>query len=418
VGIPYFDRDVYHGGMIDETAIRIRYEAMRSRLDERERRLFAAAEARSAGYGGVSVVARATGVARSTINRGLKDLEALGPAPSKVRRSGGGRPTLTQTDPTLLEDLRRLLESTTLGDPMRPLVWVSKSHEKLALALRDIGHRVSASRIPQLLDRLGYRRQVNRKSLEGGHHLDRNAQFEHINAQVTAFQAAGQPVISVDTKKKELIGPYKNAGSDYRPQGRPDEVNVHDFIDKELGKAIPYGVYDVGANAGCVSVGIDHDTAQFAVNAIRRWHETMGRERYPQSDRLMITADGGGSNGSRVRLWKVELQKLSDETGLTIGVCHYPPGTSKWNKIEHRLFCHITQNWRGRHLTSRSAVVELIAATTTKKGLTVRCELDSNSYIKGVKVSDAEMATLNIERDPFHPEWNYTIKPRRLHASG
>jgi len=418
VGIPYFDRDVYHGGMIDETAIRIRYEAMRSRLDERERRLFAAAEARSAGYGGVSVVARATGVARSTINRGLKDLEALGPAPSKVRRSGGGRPTLTQTDPTLLEDLRRLLESTTLGDPMRPLVWVSKSHEKLALALRDIGHRVSASRIPQLLDRLGYRRQVNRKSLEGGRHLDRNAQFEHINAQVTAFQAAGQPVISVDTKKKELIGPYKNAGSDYRPQGRPDEVNVHDFIDKELGKAIPYGVYDVGANAGCVSVGIDHDTAQFAVNAIRRWHETMGRERYPQSDRLMITADGGGSNGSRVRLWKVELQKLSDETGLTIGVCHYPPGTSKWNKIEHRLFCHITQNWRGRPLTSRSAVVELIAATTTKKGLTVRCELDSNSYIKGVKVSDAEMATLNIERDPFHPEWNYTIKPRRLHASG
>jgi hypothetical protein len=391
---------------------------MRSRLDERERRLFAAAEARSAGYGGVSVVARATGVARSTINRGLKDLEALGPAPSKVRRSGGGRPTLTQTDPTLLEDLRRLLESTTLGDPMRPLVWVSKSHEKLALALRDIGHRISASRIPQLLDRLGYRRQVNRKSLEGGRHLDRNAQFEHINAQVTAFQAAGQPVISVDTKKKELIGPYKNAGSDYRPQGRPDEVNVHDFIDKELGKAIPYGVYDVGANAGCVSVGIDHDTAQFAVNAIRRWHETMGRERYPQSDRLMITADGGGSNGSRVRLWKVELQKLSDETGLTIGVCHYPPGTSKWNKIEHRLFCHITQNWRGRPLTSRSAVVELIAATTTKKGLTVRCELDSNSYIKGVKVSDAEMATLNIERDPFHPEWNYTIKPRRLHASG
>ena len=263
---------------------------------------------------------------------------------------------------------------------VRPLVWVSKSHAKLALALRDIGHRVSASRIPQLLDRLGYRRQVNRKSLEGGHHLDRNAQFEHINAQVTAFQAAGQPVISVDTKKKELIGPYKNAGSDYRPQGRPDEVNVHDFIDKELGKAIPYGVYDVGANAGCVSVGIDHDTAQFAVNAIRRWHETMGRERYPQSDRLMITADGGGSNGSRVRLWKVELQKFADETGLTIGVCHYPPGTSKWNKIEHRLFCHITQNWRGRPLTSRSAVVELIAATTTKKGLTVRCELDSNSY--------------------------------------
>ena len=301
--------------MIDETAIRSRFEAMRSRLDERERRLFTAAEARSAGYGGVSVVSRATGVARSTINRGLKDLQALDPAPSKVRRSGGGRPALTQIDPTLLEDLRGLLESTTLGDPMRPLLWVSKSHAKLALALRGMGHRVSASRIRQLLERLGYRRQVNRKSLEGGRHLDRDAQFEHINTQLEAFQAAGQPVISVDTKKKELIGPYKNAGSDYRPKGCPDEVAVHDFVDKELGKAIPYGVYDIGANAGCVSVGIDHDTAQFAVNAIRRWHATMGRERYPESDRLMITADGGGSNGSRVRLWKVELQKLADETG-------------------------------------------------------------------------------------------------------
>jgi hypothetical protein len=403
--------------MIDETAIRSRFEAMRSRLDERERRLFAAAEARSAGYGGVSVVSRATGVARSTINRGLKDLAALDPAPPKIRRSGGGRPALTQIDPTLLEDLRGLLESTTLGDPMRPLRWVSKSHAKLALALRGMGHRVSASRIPRLLDCLGYRRQVNRKSLEGGHHLDRNAQFEHINTQVEAFQAAGQPVISVDTKKKELIGPYKNAGSDYRPKGRPHEVNVHDFVDKELGKAIPYGVYDIGANIGCVSVGIDHDTAQFAVNAIRRWHATMGRERYPECDRLMITADGGGSNGSRVRLWKVELQKLADETGLTILVCHYPPGTSKWNKIEHRLFCHITQNWRGRPLTSRAAIVELIAATTTKTGLTVRCELDANSYVKGVKVTDAEMAALNIEGSAFHPEWNYTIKPRRREAA-
>jgi hypothetical protein len=402
--------------MSDGTAIRMRFEALRPRLDERGRRLFAAAEARSAGYGGVALVSRATGVARSTINRGLKDLQAREPAPSKIRRPGGGRPALTRTDPTLLEDLRGLLESTTLGDPMRPLVWVSKSHEKLALALRAMGHRVSASRIPRLLDRLGYRRQVNRKSLEGSHHVDRNAQFEHINAQVEAFQAAGNPVISVDTKKKELIGPYKNAGSDYRPKARPDAVNVHDFVDKELGKAIPYGVYDIGANAGCVSVGINHDTAQFAVNAIRRWRDTMGRERYPQSDRLMISADGGGSNGSRVRLWKVELQKFADETGVAVAVCHYPPGTSKWNKIEHRLFCHITQNWRGRPLTSRSAVVELIAATSTKTGLTVRCELDPHTYEKGISVTDAEMAALNIEGDAFHPEWNYTIKPRRREA--
>ena len=323
---------------------------------------------------------------------------------------------LTQTDPTLLEDLRGLLDSTTLGDPMRPLLWVSKSHAKLALALRGMRHRVSASRIPQLLGRLGYRRQVNRKSLEGGAQLDRNAQFEHINAQVEAFQAAGQPVISVDTKKKEMIGPYKNGGSDYRPKGCPDKVKVHDFVDQELGKVAPYGVYDISENVGWVSVGIDHDTSEFAVNSIRRWRELMGRERYPESDRLMITADGGGSNGSRVRLWKVELQKFVDETGLTVKVCHYPPGTSKWNKIEHRLFCHITQNWRGRPLTSRSAVVELIAATTTKKGLTVRCELDANAYEKGIKVSDAEMAALNIEGDAFHPEWNYTVRPRRREA--
>ena len=379
--------------------------------------MLAAAEARTAGYGGVSAVARATGMARSTIDRGLKDLEVLDLAQSKVRRAGGGRPSLAHTDPTLLTDLRGLLEPATLGDPMRPLVWVSKSHAKLAAALRDMGHQVSASRIPKLLERLLYRRQVNRKTKEGSHHPDRNAQFEHINRQVVAVQAAGQPVISVDTKKKELIGDYKNAGSDYRPQGCPEEVNVHDFVDKELGKAIPYGVYDIAADAGCVSVGIDHDTAEFAVNAIGRWHETMGCERYPTADRLMITADGGGSNGSRVRLWKIELQKLADATGLTLMVCHYPPGTSKWNKIEHRLFCHITQNWRGRPLTSRLAVVELIAATTTKTGLKVRCELDTKAYAKGIKVSDAEMATLNIKGDAFHPEWNYTISPRLPNAS-
>jgi hypothetical protein len=398
--------------MIDESAIRSRCETMRLGLDERERRLLAAAEARTAGYGGVSAVARATGMARSTINRGLKDLKALDLAQPRVRRAGGGRPSLPQIDPTLLEDLQRLLEPATVGDPMRPLVWVSKSHAKLAAALRDMGHQVSAKRIPKLLERLHYRRQVNRKTKEGSHHLDRDAQFEHINKQVRTFQAAGQPVISVDTKKKELIGEYKNAGSDYRPEGCPDEVNVHDFVDKELGKAIPYGVYDIAADAGCVSVGIDHDTAEFAVNAIGRWRETMGRQRYPTADRLMITADGGGSNGSRVRLWKIELQRLADATGLTLVVCHYPPGTSKWNKIEHRLFCHITQNWRGRPLTSRLAIVELIAATTTKTGLKVRCELDTKAYPKGVKVSDAEMATLNIKGDAFHPEWNYTISPR------
>ncbi len=296
-----------------------------------------------------------------------------------------------------------------MGDPMRPLMWVSKSHAKLAAALREMGHKIADSSIPKLLGLLKYRRQVNRKTLEGSHNPDRDAQFEHINAAVIATQAAGQPVISIDTKKKELVGSYKNAGSDYRPQGCADKVNVHDFVDKELGKAIPYGIYDITANAGCVSVGIDNDTAQFAVNSIRRWLELMGRERYPDMKTLMITADGGGSNGSRVRLFKVELQKLADEAALTLQVCHYPPGTSKWNKIEHRLFCHITQTWRGKPLTSRETVVELIASTTTKTGLTVRCELDTRIYPKGLKVEDADMATLNIAGHAFHPEWNYTI---------
>ena len=302
MGIPHFAPDGYHGGMIDETAIRDRFEAMRVRLDERERRLFAAAEARSAGYGGVSAVARATGIARSTIDRGLKDLAAPDRAGSKVRRSGGGRPALTRADPTLLEDLRGLLESTTLGDPTRPLIWVSKSHAKLALALEGLGHRVSATRIPQLLERLGYRRQVNRKSLEGGHHVDRNAQFEHINAQVEAFQAAGQPVISVDTKKKELVGDYKNGGARMAsPKATRPEVDVHDFLDEELGKAIPYGVYDIGANDGWVSVGDrPRHRPSSRSTSIARWWRRMGGERYPDADRLLITADGGGSNGYRV----------------------------------------------------------------------------------------------------------------------
>jgi Rhodopirellula transposase DDE domain len=398
--------------MVDASSIGERYRGVRRSLNERGRRLFAAAESRSAGRGGISASARATGIARSTIGRGLKDLDDPAALSGVVRRPGGGRRSLAVIDATLLEDLRQLLEPATLGDPMRLLLWVSKSHAKLAAALRAKGHKVSKSSIPKLLRLLGYRRQVNRKTLESSRNPDRDAQFEHINAAVIATQAAGQPVISIDTKKKELIGSYKNAGSDYRPEGRPDQVKVHDFVDDELGKVVPYGIYDITANAGCVSVGIDNDTAQFSVNSIRRWLDVMGRERYPDTDRLMITADGGGSNGSRVRLFKIELQKLADETGFTLQVCHYPPGTSKWNKIEHRLFCHITQTWRGTPLTSRLAVVELIAATTTTTGLRVHCELDTRTYPKGIKVTDAEMATLNIEGNEFHPEWNYTIAPR------
>ncbi len=398
--------------MADASAIGQRYAAIGRSLDERGRRLFAAAEARTAGHGGISASARATGIARSTIGRGLKDLDDPGALPGVIRRPGSGRHALTVTDPTLLEDLRQLLEPATMGDPMRPLLWVSKSHAKLAAALCAMGHPVAKSSIPKLLSRLNYRRQVNRKTLESRRNPDRDAQFEHINAAVIAAQAAGQPVISIDTKKKELIGSYKNGGSDYRPEGRPDKVKVHDFVDDELGKVVPYGVYDIAANAGCVSVGIDNDTAQFSVNSIRRWLDIMGRERYPNANRLMITADGGGSNGSRVRLFKVELQKLADETGMTLEVCHFPPGTSKWNKVEHRLFCHISQTWRGKPLTSRLAVVELIAATTTTAGLKVCCQLDARSYPKGIKITDQEMASLNITGDKFHPEWNYTIAPR------
>jgi len=398
--------------MIDTPAIRERFRAVGSALNERSRRLLAAAEAKTAGHGGIAAVSQCTGIARSTIGRGLKDLATPGGLAGEIRRPGGGCPTLIDKDPALLDNLRRWVEPATIGDPMRALLWVSKSHAKLAAALREMGHKVADSSIPKLLGLLNYRRQVNRKTLEGSRNPDRNAQFDHINATVTATQAAGQPVISIDTKKKELVGSYKNGGSDYRPAGHPDQVNVHDFVDKAFGKAIPYGVYDIAANTGCVSVGIDNDTAQFSVNSIRRWLELMGRKRYPDMKQLMITADGGGSNGSRVRLFKVELQALADEASLTIRVCHYPPGTSKWNKIEHRLFCHITQTWRGKPLLSRETVVELIAATTTTAGLTVQCELDTREYPKGIKVSDDEMAALNITGDTFHPEWNYTISPR------
>ena len=319
--------------MIDEDAIRMRYAAIKGQLDERGRRLFVATEKATAGYGGTAAVSRATGVARSTIIRGAKDLVDEIATTVRIRRKGAGRPLSSTADPTVLEDLRRLVEPATMGDPMRPLLWVSKSREKLAAALRAMNHAISANTVAKMLVTLGYSRQVNRKTKEGSHHADRDGQFQHIACQAIAFQAAGQPVISVDTKKKELIGEYKNGGSDYRPHGCPDAVKVHDFVDKDLGKVAPYGIYDIAANAGWVSVGIDHDTAAFAVNTIRRWHEKVGRERYHTADRLLITADGGGSNGSRVRLWKFELQKLADETGLRLQVCHYPPGTSKWNKI-------------------------------------------------------------------------------------
>jgi Rhodopirellula transposase DDE domain len=401
------------GFMINGAALSRQYALLRPSLDERGRRLFAATQAQALGYGEIAAVARATGLAPSTIGRGLKEIaDGVPPSGPRLRRPGGGRKRLTDKDATLERDLQELIAPMTLGCPERPLLWVSKSLEKLAAALREKGHRVSANSVRRLLRRLGFSRQGNFKANEGRGHPDRDAQFEHINSQVLEFQAAGQPVISVDTKKKELIGNYKNAGTEWCAEGKPRRVNGHDFEDKELGKAIPYGVYDIGANNGWVSVGVTHDTAQFAVHAIRRWWETMGRTRYPEARTVMITADGGGSNGSRVRLWKVELQKLADELGLSIQVCHYPPGTSKWNKIEHRLFCHISQTWRARPLTSRIAVVELIAATTTKTGLTVACELDTTEYLKGIKITDDEMQALAITRNDFHPEWNYTITPR------
>jgi hypothetical protein len=396
---------------IDEEAIRSRFLAASAHLDERGRRILAASESRSAGLGGVTSVSRATGVARSTIGRGLDDLDAPEALAGAVRRPGGGRRSLVDKDPSLLTALEEIVTPSTIGDPMRPLLWVSKSHDKLAAALVDLGYQVSAATIPALLTMIGYRRQVNRKSYEGGKNPDRGSQFEHINAQAEEHIAQGQPVISVDTKKKENIGDFKNAGSDYRPQGSPEHVRVHDFIDKKLGKAVPYGVYDLAANTGYVSVGIDHDTAQFAVNGIRSWWNSLGKTCYPNAKRLLITADGGGSNGSRVRLWKIELQKLADELGVEITVCHYPPGCSKWNKIEHRLFCHITQNWRGKPLVSLQAIIELIAATTTTTGLTVQSVIDNATYQSGIKVTDAQLKSVNINRHAFRPDWNYTIAP-------
>ena len=369
----------------------------------------------AAGPGGVSAVMRATGIARSTIRRGLDELgDGDAPDAERVRRAGGGRKQLSATDASLVDDLRSLVEPQTRGDPQSPLLWTCKSLRKLSQSLRDMGHKIGRTVVGELLYRLDYRLQANRKTREGTNHPDRDGQFRYINDQVKAALAAGQPAISVDTKKKELVGDFKNGGREWRPKGSPEHVRVHDFVIPELGRAVPYGVYDIADNVGWVSVGIDHDTAAFATNAIRSWWQLMGRERYPKANSLLITADGGGSNGSRVRLWKVELQKLADELGIPITVCHLPPGTSKWNKIEHRLFSFITGNWRGKPLVSHQVIVELIAATTTEAGLKVRCQLDPNTYPAGIKVSDAELEAVNLTRHDFHGEWNYTISPKVL----
>jgi len=400
--------------VIDEAAISIRYAALAPVLDERALRRFGAAEARTAGHGGVSVVSRITGVARSTIGRGLAELDDLAGAAlaGRIRRPGGGRKKLTETDPTLLSDLKNLVEPATRGDPEAPLRWTIRSVRNLADALCAMGHRVRHNVVAKLLRQMNYSLQSNRKTREGTHNPDRDAQFGYINTQVKTALAEGRPAISVDTKKKELVGDFRNAGRELRPAGEPEQVRVHDFKIPELGRAAPYGVYDIGGNTGWVSVGIDHDTATFAVNAIRRWWLEMGCARYPYANTLLITADCGGSNGVRVRLWKWELQRLADELGLTMTVCHLPPGTSKWNKIEHRMFSFITQNWRGKPLVSHEVIVQLIAGTTTRTGLNVKCGIDPALYPSGIKISDAEMATINITPHEFHGEWNYTIAPR------
>ena len=393
--------------------ITARYKALESFLDERTRRLLAAAESQTIGRGGVSAISRATGISRLVIRQAIDELkDPASLPPGRVRRAGGGRKKLMDTDFSLKSDLESLLESTTRGDPEAPLRWTSKSVRNLTAELRGMKHRVSHQVVADLLHQLGYSLQANRKTKEGTSHPDRNAQFEHLNGKVKWSLGRHQPVISVDTKKKELVGDFKNNGQELRPKGDPEKVRAHDFVDKELGRATPYGIYDLGRNSGWVSVGMDHDTAEFAVETIRRWWRTMGKPVYPDAKRLLITADAGGSNGSRLRLWKLELQKLADETGLRIAVCHFPPGTSKWNKIEHRLFSFISQNWRGKPLRSFQTIVNLIAATTTATGLKVHAELNEERYEAGIKVSDQELAKLKIRRDQFHGDWNYEIQPR------
>lgn len=397
---------------MDNTTIKKRFERLSPYLDERLRRLVAGAEALAIGRGGITVVSRETGLCREAIRGGCQELEChANLSPGRIRKSGGGRKRTTEQDPTLTADLERLLDPATRGDPESPLRWTCKSTRQLADALIGMGHKTSHRMVGELLHELGYSLQSNRKTLEGSSHPDRNAQFEHIYHQVKAFQGHGDPVISVDTKKKELVGNFKQEGQEWQPAGQPETVQVHDFQDTELGKVAPYGVYDETLNVGWVNVGTDHDTSQFAVESIRRWWRCMGASCYPKAQRLLVTADGGGSNGSRVRLWKRELQSLATELGIAINVCHYPPGTSKWNKIEHRLFSYITLNWRGRPLVSHEVVVNLIASTTNRKGLQVHCELDNGEYPKGIKVTDAEMEAIKLDRHSFHGEWNYTISP-------
>ena len=401
-------------------AVRNKYQALRPVLDEKVRRRWAACEAMAIGWGGITAVAEATGLSRPTIRAGLAEVrggasdaeEDPDAERQRLRQVGGGRRRVTESDPGLLKALQALLEASTRGDPQSPLLWTSKSTRHLAEALAQQGHQVSHHTVARLLEDLHYRLQANRKTQEGSSHPDRNAQFEHINKQVQAFQKRGQPVVSVDAKKKELIGDFKNAGREWHPQGQPVKVRSKDFVDQHLGKGIPYGVYDITANNGWVRVGMDHDTAQFASESLRRWWQQMGSRVYPKAKELLVMADAGGSNGYRIRLWKVALQELADAIGLRISVCHFPPGTSKWNKIEHRMFCHITENWRGKPLVSRAVIVNLIGNTKTRTGLTINAELDENAYPTGIKVSDAELAAVRIKRAKFHGDWNYTISPR------
>lgn len=394
--------------------LRAKYRGLAPALTERTRRLWAATEARALGHGGIALVERATGISRSTIVRGLQELRVSPALPAeRTRRAGGGRKAMVAHDPTLGRDLEGLVEPTAAGAPDAPLRWTSKSVRRLADELAAMGHRVSYHLVGTLLHAQGYTLQANRKTREGTSHPDRDAQFRYLNDQVRRCQRHRQPAISVDTKKKELVGDFKNAGRPWRPSGQPEPVRVHDFVIEGQGKAIPYGVYDLHRNEGWVSVGLTHDTASFAVHTIGRWWQMMGRPAYPQARRLLVTADAGGSNGPQTRLWKWELQQLANDTGLAITVCHFPPGTSKWNKIEPRLFSHIALNWRGQPLTSLAVIVSLIGATTTEAGLHVRSEIDPGTYAQGVSISDAQLATVRLRRHAFHGDWNYTIRPHR-----
>jgi hypothetical protein len=403
--------------MIDdhEKNILQKFNSLQPILDERSRRLWAAVEAKSLGHGGISIISKAIGISRTTIHQGIKELLESPVSmqdPKRIRLKGGGRKSIIVENSNIIQDLEGLVDPVTRGDPESPLRWTCKSTRQLSTALQAKGYKIGRQKVSELLAEMGYSLQANQKIREGSSHPDRDGQFAYINDRVAEFQIANQPVISVDTKKKELVGDFKNGGQEWRPKGKPEAVRVHDFIDKTLGKVNPYGVYDQTANAGWVSVGTDHDTAEFAVESIRRWWKKMGMTRYPKAKRLMITADGGGSNGYRVRLWKLELQRFATEAGLEISVSHFPPGTSKWNKIEHRMFSHITMNWRGKPLTNHEVIINLIANTRTRQGLQIQAELDTNSYAKGIKVTDTQLNEVNLIKSDFHGEWNYSIAPK------